>query len=761
MYTTSIKTAVIIATANRTQLLSERSLPSVVAQTRNPDYLIVCDDSLLEIRANNKLVVSSVDLPGCEIIYCHNHRTVGASGCWNSAIDKLLAVTSEENLFLAFLDDDDEWDSNYIQKCSAAIIQYDLDMVATGFYRVESNATPPLIIMPPDNLSANQFLTTNPGIQGSNLYLSAAAFLEAGCFDEHLLSTTDRDLCIRLADLGTLRYLSLQQPLVYHYAEFGRPRISNAGSKTKLDGLTSFWRKHVGRMNSNQKKAFTDRAKTIFGWAPPVEDENQDVELVGILGQPVDLEFYKLIIGVISSEPKVVTRLLQSLIILDDVSCIKSYKIILLANGADLSLLKETVDLYQKKGICIRLIDEDKQSQDASCGLFGSDFFARPKMQVGISHARTMIQRYLGLELQQNPESIGWMLDDDMWIDERAKSYLTWLPEFRKQGVDVLLGAYEGASPNPPLNGLRVQLLDLVENLRWIESMPQNTLLPDRSMQNKALRMRYPDYYYDLSRQHFGHLEMPFWVEPLSKHYRAADARSFLIEGSTAILNGALLTRNIISSMPVDPLDSAKDSVNRGGCTFILNHAAVIHTPNAITKIHGREARRSDMIWAIVNRYYRGMTIKAVAFPVNHKGRINNKPSLNGEKVEGEIVGSALYAGLTNFLKNNPNHELDFSESEAKEIYDIARRQMIFRMFRLKQSFYRIHGLSKSLGKLRSANQLMELTNHLREDFNLKAFNKIQVNIQDVTEENIVEFLYTLRVSADSYSSAAETVRLG
>lgn len=727
-----------------------------------PDYLIVCDDSSLEIRANNKLVVSSVDLPGCEIIYCHNHRTPGASGCWNSAIDKLLAVTSEEeNLFLAFLDDDDKWDSNYIKKCSSAIIQHDLDMVATGFYRVESNATAPFINMAPDNLNSDQFLITNPGIQGSNLFLRATAFLEAGCFDEHLLSTTDRDLCIRLADLGTLRYLSLQQPLVYHYAEPGRPRISNAGSKAKLEGLTSFWRKHVGRMNSSQKKAFKDRAKTIFGWNLPVENKNQCVELVGTFVQPTDPEFYKLIIGVISSEPNVVATLLKSLMILDDVPCITGYKIILLANGADLSLLKETVDLYQKKGVCIRLIDEDRQSQDASCGLFGSEFIARPKRQVGISHARTMIQRYLGLELQQNPGSIGWMLDDDMWIDERAKNYLTWLPEFRKQGVDVLLGAYEGSSPNPPLNGLRVQLLDLIENLRWLENMPQNTLLPDRSMQNKALRMRYTDYYYDLSRQHFGHLEMPFWVEPLSQHYTVADARSFLIEGSTAILNGALLTRNIISSMPVDPLESAKDSVNRGGCTFILNHEAVTHTPNAITKIYGREARRSDMIWAIVNRYYRGMTIKAVAFPVNHIGRINNKPSLNGEKVEGEIIGSSLYAGLTSFLKNNPNHELDFSEIEAKEIYDIARQQMIFRMFRLKQSFYRFHGLSKSLEKLRSANQLMELINHLREDFNLEAFNKIQVNIQGMTEENTLEFLHALRVSADYYASAAETVKVG
>lgn len=135
------------------------------------------------------------------------------------------------------------------------------------------------------------------------------------------------------------------------------------------------------------------------------------------------------------------------------------------------------------------------------------------------------------------------------------------------------------------------------------------------------LRARYPDYYYDLSRMHTAHLEMPHWLEPAVPSETVREAYSRLLHGAVGLLSGAPLTRPIISATPLDPLSSAKDSVNRGGCTFILNHRALSETPNTILALHGREARRSDMVWAIVNGHYRRMVIKAVGFPVHHVAR--------------------------------------------------------------------------------------------------------------------------------------------
>ena len=80
----------------------------------------------------------------------------------------------------------------------------------------------------------------NPHIQGSNLFVLLRRLLEAGGFDESLTSTTDRDICIRLADLGSIRYGGLRENLVHHYADDDRPRLSTPGSDAKRAGLTYF-----------------------------------------------------------------------------------------------------------------------------------------------------------------------------------------------------------------------------------------------------------------------------------------------------------------------------------------------------------------------------------------------------------------------------------------------------------------------------------------------------------------------------------------
>lgn len=78
-----------------------------------------------------------------------------------------------------------------------------------------------------DELDAGELLVRNPHIQGSNLFVRLAKILDAGGFGEALVRTTDRDACIRLADLGTVRYGKLSDYLVHHYAEDDRPRLSS------------------------------------------------------------------------------------------------------------------------------------------------------------------------------------------------------------------------------------------------------------------------------------------------------------------------------------------------------------------------------------------------------------------------------------------------------------------------------------------------------------------------------------------------------
>ena len=369
-----------------------------------------------------------------------------------------------------------------------------------------------------------------------------------------------------------------------------------------------------------------------------------------------------------------------------------------------------------------------------------------------------MLQQYLGEKLTSQEGAIGWILDDDMRIDERAREYIRWLPVFRSKGVDVLLGAYEGSSPNPPLNGLRVQLMDFMHNLTWLIALPEESILPDRTAENSALRHTFPDYYYDLSRKHTAHLEAPLWLEPCYEYETVKEARARLVSGALGILNGTPLTRSLVVPMCKEPLAEARDSVNRGGCTFILNPDAVLYTPNLIPMLGDKEARRSDMVWAIINRYYRRMTIKAVSFPVYHVGRTSKNPTINNEKVQGEIVGSALYAGLTDFLKKHPENNLKFSECEIQWIYARTIEQMTSRIRLLQQSMYRINGLKEAIQKVPFADHLMPLIQCLEREFSLTAFEKIQTAIQNINKDQISTFLNQLAHSADSYKFADYTV---
>jgi len=768
-----LKLAVIVATHNRYKLLATRALPSIALQTRRPDFLIVCDDSSApEHQQNNEKAVSELELNSCQVFYIKNRRTSGASGSWNTSIDTLLdQLHCPDDTVVAFLDDDDSWQPTYLELAESQLVKQNLDMVAAGIRRIESLDAQAINLAPPTELNESELLTTNPGIQGSNLFLKLTTLLRAGAFDENLSSSTDRDLCIRLADMGDVAYQPLNEVMVNHYADKNRTRLSTKGSFNKLNGLSQFWQKYSGRMNETQRILFETRASELFGWKLCEPNKPQSKETDDHTPQNSESSFeiqpapkhspFALVIGVITSEPNVLLPLLISLTRLTIQKSISTLNILVLDNHSQSSTLNLVVDQARGSGITISLISPAQYQQDTKSGLFGSDInLQQTKQQMSIATARTLLQRYLGISLANAPGAIGWLLDDDMRIDHRADQYLQWLPEFRRNKVDVLIGAYEGSSPNPPLNGLRVQLLDLLHNLKWLENLSATTALPDRSIENKVIRKKYPDYYYDLSRKHYGHLEMPLWIEKASPHETVAEAKSRLITGALGILNGDPLTRAIVASSPNNPILTAQDSVNRGGCTFILNLKSLEQTPNSIPRIQGREARRSDMIWSITNKHYRGMCIKAVSFPIQHVGRIHDTPSIKTEKVQGEIVGSALYAGLTETLKSNPEHQLNFTSYETRKITQSAMQHMDIRLRALKQSFYRIAGLCESLNKLNSSPELDKLIQHLNSDFNLDAYQRIQSGVKELNYDDVISFLTSLRESADKYTNGLTNTKL-
>ena len=217
--------AVLVATSERTELLKTRALPSIARQTRAPACVVVVDDSGDAGAKRTEALVRGWRPAGVDVAYLRNRRSTGAAGAWNSGLDHLLRICADpRRLFVAILDDDDEWAPVHLERCLAAAERQRLDVVASGFWRIEEGAEPSLV-NPPESLEVPRFLVGNPGIQGSNLVCRLSVLLEAGMFDESLPSCTDRDSCIRIADLSGVRYGAVAEPTVRHFACASRPRL--------------------------------------------------------------------------------------------------------------------------------------------------------------------------------------------------------------------------------------------------------------------------------------------------------------------------------------------------------------------------------------------------------------------------------------------------------------------------------------------------------------------------------------------------------
>ena len=180
--------AAVVATRNRPELLASRALLSIAEQTRRPDLLVVVDDSDVDTRSTNAAIAAGFESTGVKTFYMENRRTPGASGAWNSALAHLQAAAPE--VFVAVLDDDDAWEPPYLEQCERAALTHNLDMVAAGIVYHEAGDDSGRPLAPPQRLDVNELLVRNPHIQGSNLFVRIRKLLEAGGFDEALVSTT-------------------------------------------------------------------------------------------------------------------------------------------------------------------------------------------------------------------------------------------------------------------------------------------------------------------------------------------------------------------------------------------------------------------------------------------------------------------------------------------------------------------------------------------------------------------------------------------
>lgn len=348
---------------------------------------------------------------------------------------------------------------------------------------------------------------------------------------------------------------------------------------------------------------------------------------------------FTLLVGVICGSLAQIKPLLNDIDNLASLSFLNNIEVYVLANGER----TENVDTLLKKVFSSSGSPAFRVLNEVKIGRI-----------IPISHARSRLQKAVGIRMSELESVYAWILDDDMRIPQDAKEYLTWLPAFKLKGVDALIGTFNGSSPNPPAHGLRVQVNDLVQNLEWFRSLASSSELPDRSKENSYFRSTFPDYYYDLSRKHRQHLDKAYWVIPEFKGETVEQARNRVLSSLDKILTGEPFFRPLINSTSNSPLSDSQPSCNRGGNTFILNYRLLTLTPNATFVTNGEVNRRSDMIWAIINTYHHKFIVHFVSFPVYHHRFVNCSTDINLDKTISEVRGAAMYAAMVNFFEDHP-----------------------------------------------------------------------------------------------------------
>ncbi len=709
--------AVIIPTCDRPALLANRSLPSVAAQSRRPDVVIVVDDSPWRTRRVNREIVASWQPRGTRVTYLENWRSPGAAGSWNTGLHHLHRTLP--GCWVGLLDDDDAWLPDYLARCVGVGTLDGSDIVVAGLLRRTGAGPDHPHSVPVDGITAADFLAGNPHWQGSNTFARLDALLAAGGFDESFESTNDRDLGLRLLDLPWLRWSFVREHLVAHYAEPGTDRLSVRGSPRKRAGLQAFFAKYRGRMPEPVRAAFIDRADHLFGVdeaALRPDATPPSLPLAGPRGRVPSL-----VLGTISSpEIEVTLGFLSAVAGLAARSPGTTIELVVLDNGGP------------DEGVRGRLL-EGLARLEAEASIT-CHRLAGAAERLSIAAARTRLQRgcYQALRGRRIPV---WLLDDDVRFDiptDRGEhidwghvpDHLGWIADLRDTGADVVIGSVTGEPPLPFASTVRVQVVDLLHNLEWMSGLAPSVErlgsmswshpgadapFPSRHAENMALRRRFRDYYYDLSRVDTGQLERPFWFEPRRPASTVGDAFREMVGALDGVFAGRQVFRPLVWS-PTDPSQNLLPGFNRGPNTLVFRPECLIELPTAAPRLAGQDTRRSDMNWSLLGHFVEGWRVVTAPFPVRQdRSALDARRPTDHRNLVLDVCGYAVFSALSDLLLERRAAQqargvtrrgadvLDLSGDELATALRRTEKYMNERLVAWETSHRRVAALSRAL----------------------------------------------------------------
>lgn len=723
-----------IATVGRPQV--ERALCSVRAQSQPPERVLVVVDG----RPHRKNYVDRlVKKSPLRVDVYRNDRTRGASGAWNTALDQLARAEDRAAVVVSFLDDDDWWEPDHLA-CVNGAVTSGAEVVATTIVRHDAASPEGGIIEPPAVLVHADFLRGNPGIQGSNLSARLSTLLHAGLFDEALRSCTDRDLCIRLADLGA-RYEAVRGGRVHHEAR-RRGRLSTPGSAAKRQGLDTFYAKHAWRMTSADESAFLERGRTFFAWTPPPPPP---LEAVGPrFAQTVESIEWIVAAIVDCTDDTRARPFIADLARLAAHPRLTDLTAVLLQNGpAD--GFSRLVNHARACGLRVEAVGE-LQCRRLGGGLGCNDDELLGRKSIAV--ARSVLQQAAYSVARARSRPVVWIADDDVRLPENLDLFVDDVARARAAGMDVAIGMVAGAPPVPAATTLRTQLVDLVSFLRGAGVRDPGETMPDQEIHNARWRHERRDYYYDLVRRQTDRLETPFL--PVTQAGTLGAAVSELVRRVPRILAGEQVFRPVRPSEG-DPIALAQNSSLRGGNTFVFDVDLLRDVPNLSPCVGGRRLRRSDMLWAALARFSRGRAVRMVPIFVEHDRSHEQAQGLDPDKLFDDILGYAFARAFEQHCRfrneSRASAPLRFDDKAREEVLKPTRKFVRERLAELRLSCSRIRGLAQAIDHLldvgprpaglddEGAATLRRLSETLRYEFADAAFTGLEARAIDALDD--------------------------